>query len=108
MPISLSNLAQLLLFKIKTTASRHKKKLILLLVLLLAGYIAKKKLTIAHILTFIQLLTKAVQALPLPEAPKLRNIAEYEHPHTVPMKAILEATNLDELKRKISKKEAGW
>lgn len=77
MAISLSNLTQLLLFKLKSTASNHKKKLILLLVLILLGYIAKKKLTVAHVLSCVELLTKFVQALPLPSAPKMRTLAEY-------------------------------
>lgn len=89
MPISLSNLTQLLLFKAKSIAKTHKKKLIVLLVVVVAGYIAKKKLTMSHVISCIEVITKLVQALPLPEAPKLRNIAEYEHPNTVPLKAIL-------------------
>lgn len=66
MPISLSNLTQVLVWKIKRIAGEHKKKLILALVLLIGGYIAKKKLTLAHILSFVEALTKVVQALPLP------------------------------------------
>ena len=108
MPISLSNLSQILIFKIKMTASKHKKKLIFAVVLLVVGYIAKKKLTFSHILTFVTAITKLVQSLPLPEAPKLRNTAEYEHPNTIPVKAIIEATAMDELRKKIARKEAGW
>ena len=66
MPISLNNLGQLLFWKIKNTASQHKKKLIFALVLLIVGYIAKKKLTFGHVLSFVTGLTKLVQALPLP------------------------------------------
>lgn len=66
MPVSLSNLTQLLVFKLKSTASRHKKKLILLLVIVVVGYVAKKKLTLSHLLSFVELVTKFVQSLPLP------------------------------------------
>ena len=66
MPISLSNLTQVLVWKVKMTAGRHKKKLIFALVILIVGYIAKKKLTLAHMLGFVEALTKIVQALPLP------------------------------------------
>ena len=38
----------------------------------------------------------------------MRRLAEYEHPSTVPLKGILEATQLEEIKKKIAKKEAGW
>jgi hypothetical protein len=75
MPISLSNLSQILMFKLKMTAGRHKKKLIFAVVLLLGAYIAKKKLTLAHILAFVSGITKLVQALPLPEDPKMRRIS---------------------------------
>ena len=57
------------------TASRHKKKLILAIVLVLAGYVAKKKMTLGHILSFVDFLTRTIQALPLPDAPKLRTLA---------------------------------
>lgn len=77
MPISLSNLSQLLLFKVKSIARTHRKKLIVLLVLVVAGYIAKKKLTMSHIISCVEVISKLIQALPLPEAPKLRTIAEY-------------------------------
>lgn len=108
MPVSLSNLSQLLLFKVRSVASKHKKKLIALLVVIVAGYIVKKKATLQHVISCIGIITKLVQALPLPEEPKLRNIAQYEHPTPVPLKGLLEATRLDDIKRKISQKQAGW
>jgi ATP phosphoribosyltransferase len=108
MPVSLSNLSQILIFKVKSTASHHKKKLIFAVVMLLLGYIAKKKLTVGHVITFVESLTRIVQALPLPEAPRLRKMAEYEHPNTVPLKAIIDATKLEEIKKKCSRREAGW
>ena len=66
MPVSLTNLTQILVWKVKHTAGKHKKKLIFALVLLLGGYIAKKKLTLTHVLGFVEGVTKLVQALPLP------------------------------------------
>jgi hypothetical protein len=75
--------------QLKQITIAHKKKLILIAVLILAGYVAKKKLTMAHLLTFIDYATRAAQYIPLPEAPKLRIIAEYEHPATNPLRAIL-------------------
>ena len=108
MPVSLSNLSQILIFKVKMVASRHKKKLIFAFVFLLAAYVAKKKLTLSHILTFVCGVTKLIQALPLPSDPKMRRIAEYEHPDTIPLKCILDAIRLDEIRKKIARKEAGW
>lgn len=70
-------------------AGKHKKKLIFAFVFLIVAYIAKKKLTIAHVLAFVSGITKLIQALPLPEDPKLRRIAEYEHPPTIPLKSII-------------------
>lgn len=104
MPISISNLAQVLVFKVKMTAGKHKKKLIFALVVLLVGYVAKKKLTLGHVLSFVEGVTRLIQALPLPEAPRMRQLAEYEHPNTVPLKGILEATGLEEIKRRIGRK----
>lgn len=66
MPISLTNLTQVLMWKVKMVAGRHRKKLIFGLVLLIVGYIAKKKLTLNHVLSFVEGVTKLVQALPLP------------------------------------------
>lgn len=45
---------------ITRTASNHKKKLIAAVLLLLAGYIAKKKLTMAHIITAAEAISKFV------------------------------------------------
>jgi len=108
MPVSLTNLTQILMWKVKLTAGKHKKKLIFGLVMLIVAYIAKRKMTLEHLLGFVGGVTRLVQSLPLPEAPRMRKIADYEHPTTLPLKGILEATNLDEIKRKIGKKEAGW
>lgn len=49
--VSLRNISQLLLFQTTSFAKNHKKKLILAIVLVGLGYIAKKKLTMGHILT---------------------------------------------------------
>lgn len=66
MPISLSNLTQILMFKVKHLASKHKKKIIFAIVLFLAAYVAKKKLTVNHVITFVGGITRLVQTLPLP------------------------------------------
>ena len=104
MPISLGNLSQILMFKVKMIAGRHKKKLIFAIVFLLLAYIAKKKLTLGHIISFVSGITRLVQFLPLPSDPKMRKIAEYEHPDTIPLKNILEAIRLDDIKKKIAQK----
>ena len=54
------------MWKVKMVAGRHRKKLIFGLVLLIVGYIAKRKLTFNHVLSFVEGVTKLVQALPLP------------------------------------------
>ena len=69
MTISLSNLAQILIFKVKMLTNAHKKKLIFALVLAITAYIAKKKLTVSHIIRFVEIITKIIQALPLPQSP---------------------------------------
>jgi len=60
---------------IKLIAISHKKKLIFLVAVLLAGYIAKKKLTMAHLINIFEFMAKAMQYLPLPQDQKLRKIS---------------------------------
>jgi len=85
----LKNISYIAGLQLKEITRAHKKKLIFLAVLLLCGYVAKKKLTMAHLISFIDYATRAAQYIPLPEAPKLRIIAEYEHPATHPLRKIL-------------------
>ncbi len=56
----------------KRIVLNNKKKFIGLVVLLIAGYIIKKKMTMAHFLAIIDAITKLIQMLPLPDSPKLR------------------------------------
>jgi hypothetical protein len=64
--VSLRNISQLLLSQATSFAKNHKKKLILAIVLVCLGYLAKKKLTMSHILTAFETLTKIIDLLPLP------------------------------------------
>ncbi len=63
---------QILLTKTKYLVANNKKKVIALVVLIIAGYIIKKKMTMAHFLAIIDAVTKVIQLLPLPDSPKLR------------------------------------
>lgn len=105
---TLHDLALLLANKIKHITLSHKKKIVFLLLLLLCGYIAKKKLNMAHLITFVDYACRAAQYIPLPEAPRLRLIAEYEHPETHPLRPILEAIRLSEIKERIARKQSSW
>ena len=64
--IALRNMSQLMLFKSIKLAKNHKKKIIFALILLVLGYIAKKKLTLGHLVKFAELFSKVVELLPLP------------------------------------------
>lgn len=66
----------------------HKKKVIAFVVLLIAGYIIKKKMTMAHLITLVETMSRFIQYLPLPDAPKLRELAKYEHPGQYAVKNI--------------------
>ena len=63
---------QALHLKLKQLTFAHKKKLILLAVLSLAAYVAKKKMTMEHVLSIVDVFSKFIQYLPLPESPNLR------------------------------------
>lgn len=78
----------------KTLIHNHKKKLIAAILLLVGGYIIKKKMTMSHLITIIDCLSKLVQYLPLPDSPKLREMAVYEHPEPVPLRAIMAAMKI--------------
>ena len=90
--------------KSKGLALRHKKKLLLLLALVMVGYFIRKKMTINHVLLIINAASKVIQYLPLPEAPGLREMADYEHPNFQPIRQVLEVIRLEELKAELARK----
>ena len=44
----------------KLTAANHKKKLIVLAIIIVSGYIAKKTITLAHIIRIVESISKLV------------------------------------------------
>jgi hypothetical protein len=72
---AIKNITQLMLFKTTHFAISHKKKIVFALTLIVLIYIAKKKLTLAHVLKFAETFSKVLELIPLPEAPKLRTTA---------------------------------
>jgi len=65
-PSALKNIAQLMLFKGIGFSRTHKKKIIFALVFLVLAYIAKKKLTLAHVISLVGTFSKIVELIPLP------------------------------------------
>ena len=47
-------------------------------------------MTIEHVLMIINAAYKVVQHLPLPEAPGMREMTDYEHPNFQPIRQILD------------------
>jgi len=76
---SARNIAQLMLFKGTRFAKNHRKKIIFALALLVLSY-GVKKITIGHMIKFAETYAKVMRLIALPQAPKLRLIAEYSHP----------------------------
>ena len=86
---TLKNWISLVLQKAKQIAFSHKKKLILALAILLTAIVARKTLTLDHTLKAFHAVQRIMNMLPLPEDPKLRSQAEYEHPEYVPLKGVI-------------------
>jgi len=63
---AIKNMAQIMLFKGTQFAENHKKKLIFALVLVVLIYIAKKKLTLSHVIKFAETFSKVLELIPLP------------------------------------------
>jgi hypothetical protein len=77
-------------------------------ILIVAAYIIKKKMTMSHLLSIIDSITKLIQYLPLPDSPKLRELNPYEHPEPVPLRAIMNAIKVEDIKMRITRKECTW
>lgn len=79
----MSAVLKTILEKMQSTTLNHKKKLITLVIFILAGYIAKKKLKLHHIISVVmfafRIFSKVFAYLPLPKFAEYRTMLPFRY-----------------------------
>lgn len=101
----MSAILKTILEKLKTTSLNHKKKLIALTILIAAGYLAKKKLKLNHIVSLVmfcfKIFSKILGYLPLPTFSNYRTMLPFKYQPQTFHEFLPKVMNVENIMKKI-------